>query len=303
MNNAYTLMQELLTKVPDKKAPQKAIERWISDFNAVAKELEENVQHDETEAADQITLPPWFARHGHDDTLRLYSPPLVYKDPKRGVLAARLIVDARHPISGEKHVNAWAIGVDSNFDIKGFAMNSCQIFNTNADQIKDSPLVAIWFLWDSIARIGIAKGLEHGLINPGWVVKVFDQVPDPQSCGSKYPHVYYKNGNASNEYLQTLYRLCEARGIKESDLHGSGWMEFNNKRGTDRTYRNSWINDDGVCKACKNKNKPLSYGHGGYPYGSVLGHVRSIRHRRNAAEYLLHMQQNKSVKAPRLHRK
>jgi hypothetical protein len=109
----------------------------------------------------------------------------------------------------------------------------------------------------------------------------------------RYPRAYYKLGAEANTYLTTLYRLAEAREITEGMIHGTGSMEFNNKKGSDRTYVNSWI-VNGVCKACKNE-KPLRYGSGDYPYGSILSHVNSVRHARNAIEYLLKKQQREAT--------
>jgi hypothetical protein len=146
-------------------------------------------------------------------------------------------------------------------------------------------------LWDTIARLGIETCLKQGLISSNWVSKVFEHA-DTNPCGKKlkYPRVFYRRAGEANNYMTTLYRLAEARGITEGEIHGSGSMEFNNN---DRTYVNSWI-VEGVCKACKNE-KPMSYGSGRYPYGSILSHVNSVRHARNAIEYLLKKQQKAAI--------
>ena len=291
INNIYAEIQTLLDSIPAPAAGNEARTRWVADFNAMAIAVENDVKHDATGAEDQVSLPPWFAQL-EENKIWLYSPPLVRKAKGTTFEAVRLVVNADKPIM-DIHVNARSTPVNADFKVNGQKQFACVIVNTNDDQIKDHPLVAIWFLWDSIARLGIARGLETGLITEGWVNHVFEHA---DACKGKYPSLYYKRGAAANEYLTTLYRLCAARGITESMLHGEGDRENagSKKHWKAGHYTNTWIDENGICTCCKNE-KPLSYGTENYPYGSILGHVLSIRHRRNAAEYLLKMVQDKAI--------
>lgn len=288
--NEYSMMQYLLNAIPGQKESLEARTRWIADFNALAQEIEEEIKHDQTGALDQISLPPWIAQL-EQNVIWLYSPPLIKKGEGVTFEAVRLVVNADHPLKPNGiDVAARTVPLNENFNPAGITQYWCWLQNTNPDEIKEHPLVAIWFLWDSIARVGIEKGLETGLIAKSWVNNVFEHA---NTCQGRYPLAYYKRGRAANEYLQTLYRLCAARGITEDMLHGEG-----SRSGRyEGRYENSWINSQGVCKCCKfTKESPLSYGTDAYPYGSILGHVKSIRHRRNAAEYLLRKSQQQGLK-------
>jgi len=288
VQNEYSVMQEHLLSLDGDTEKT----RWVADFNAIAVEIEEGIQADPVWNDDQVSLPPWEARV-ESNSIYLYTPPLVYKPKgKRAFMAMRLKLNALKPVSGD-HVNCKAVPVGDDFKITDREHFSCIIINTNAEDIETAPLVAVWFLWDSIARVGITRGLKTGLITEGWVNNVFRNAG---KCGGEYPHAYYQRNGKQNEYLQVLYRTCEARGITQDMLHGEGRIEFTSKPGRDPrgTYYNTWIDEDGYCKCCNNKS-PLKYGWGRYMYGSILSHVKSIRHRRNAAEYLLKMQVQENI--------
>lgn len=291
MANIYDEMQHQLDGLKFEKNRSK----WVADFNAMAREIEEEIKHDLTGAEDQVSLPPWEAKL-ESDGIWLYTPPLIKKGRGNTFDAVRLALNADKPVTGQ-HVNARSVPSDETFKITGRKQFACIIVNTNAEQIKEHPLVAVWFLWDSIARIGIVKALENGLITSTWIDNAFAHVTDP--CEGRYPLAYYRHGNGANEYLITLYRLCAARGITQEMLHGEGSRgSREGRRWISDVYRNTWIDENGVCECCDfTKEHPLSYGTKNYPYGSILGHVNSIRHCKNAAEYLLKMEQGKSIKA------
>lgn len=295
MDNIYSVIQEHLNRLPPTSAGTEARTRWVADFNAMATQIEAEVEVDNTEADDQVSLPPWLARIEERDLIWLYTPPLIRKGKYVAFEAIRLCVSADEPVK-DIHVNCRTVPVDDKYEINGVKQFACIIVNTNAEAIKDSPLVAIWFLWDSIARVGVKRGLENGLITETWVNNAFAHAT---ACKGKYPSRFYQRAGAANEYLATLYRLCAARGITEAMLHGEGSGGKKGRFGLrgSSTYHNTWINMRGVCSCCpQTVEHPLRYGYGEYPYGSILGHVLSVRHRRNAAEYLLKMQQQTEVK-------
>lgn len=269
MENTYKTLVEFLNTIPAPDAGLEARTRWIADFNAVAGEIEQSVEHDANlpEVQDQVSLPPWLAQLQADGSLWLFTPPLVI-----GKTAVRLMVNADSPFTGT-HVNSRVIDCDEHGMPVGLPRHVCLV--TTNPEAGGCTLEGTWMLWDTIARLGSKRAMELGMVTEGWVNNV---IRGAGACAFTkiYPVRLYARCGPANAALVNLYTLCESRGIDQDALHGEG------RRDAHGRYYNSWFNGN-QCTACDCSIRPPSRR---WP-NSYLGHVKTIKHRRNAGIMLL----------------
>jgi len=232
----------------------------IEEINEIFQRYEQNRQN----TISEISLPAWMILE-----FNLISPPIVYKN-----VAIRMGVNLKNPFQGT-HINTRVFPCDDSFDpiIEG---NYSACITTNE---MGRSLIAVFAHWDFISRVSIPEAIKHKIITPGWIENVFRKGLNrckKESIGRLNER--YVRFNAEIEFLE---QTLNAREIPFSALEGEGSTDSGGR------YYNSWFEDD-KCTCC---NQYIRSPSRKWPW-SQFKHIKSMKHKRNAAIYLLKMMSN-----------
>lgn len=237
-------------------------DEYISEIN----ELFEAYEMNREGTISEVSLPAWKVIK-YKNTAFLLSPPVAY----RGV-AVRMGLDINNPFAGT-HVNVRVFPCEDDFEpIEDISYSACITTNKLGKS-----LISTFALWDFISRISIPSARKAGIITDGWISNIFRE--GIKRCSRVYiGHLNERYVNI-NEELDELETLLNTRGIHEESLEGEGKTDNGGR------YYNSWF-EGNVCTACGTSVRTPSKA---WPWPQYK-HIKTMKHRRNAAKYLLKMQ-------------
>jgi len=240
-------------------------EEWQLNFNRLAVMIEERDEENSENLPFENTTVPWYCETENEKNI-LFSPPIVH-----GKKAVRLSVPVT-TVGNGTHINARVHVLDAN--LRPIKSNFACLTTTQMS------LLSIFTVWDTVARMGTREALRAGIITEGWIYNVFHNIRCDKRAYDSYSQLgrYARGSELSPRNLELIHleRQLQINGIPLSAVHGEGWRD---KAGR---YYNSWF-DGNYCTACKRHYRPPSRA---YP-NSYLAHVKTIKHRRNAAIFLL----------------
>lgn len=241
-------------------------ENFESIFNELGLKLEVD-RHEDLPASEVSTLA-WNIRKFKDQLLIL-APPFIYK--QNGV---RLGIPIKQYLVGT-HLKVFAFPFPTKEGNENSYFQPCITTQEHAN------LLSVFALWDFVAREGIENSIKLNLITEGWISNIFNNIP---KCQENYPLIKTYKGiltGKKNQEIITLERIAKAHGITSAMAHGEG------SRDSSGRYYNTWFSN-GICTCCNRSYRSPSRA---YP-NSYLSHVTTIKHRRNAIEFLLKQRKN-----------
>jgi len=256
MIKAYDALSMLLQNPDDSDA-------WQLNFNKVAKMIERRDAENSGDLPFGTSLPAWYCEKNDENNI-LFSPPIVH-----GKKAVRLSVPVACVGNGT-HINARVHVLGKN--LKPIRSQFACLTTTQLS------LLSIFAVWDTVARIGTKEAVNAGIVTRGWVGNVFSDI----RCSAYDPYSqlgrYTRGSKLSPRNLELLHleRQLFIHDIPLSAVHGEG------RRDNAGRYYNSWFKDN-YCTAC---GRRYSYPSRRYP-NAFLSHVKTIKHRKNAAIFLL----------------
>lgn len=258
---------------------------WKNRFNQIASELEFREFRDDDEIDDDelyLILPTSNVVAEWRSVIirgKLYivSPPVL-----NGTIAVRLSVDVINPVM-DKHVMSYVFDLNDDMTPRWDTMSPvCLVTNEVG-----ASLLAIFALWDHVARVGIREAMEVGIIEEGWVDNVFCKTSN--LCSRERllvtnTRLVPETMTDRDVELARIESFCRARGITSEDLIGFEYIANPGDHVSNQWKMSSWIyRKEGDIFACRACNECIHRMHS----TSIETHVRSRKHMLNAAIKLL----------------